>query len=60
MCAECDWITVFDRIKDLMDTGKFGFAQQTLEGIAEWIEEHQHVTDNQRAAVERIAESKGY
>jgi len=60
MCEMCDWNSVLARIDSLLDTGRFDFAEDTLQGIYAWVEENEHVTDKQRDAVENIAESKGY
>ena len=59
MCDSCDYHNLLERIQDLFDSGRADWASDTLEGIHDWVEEHEHVTDAQRRAVENIGEKAG-
>ena len=54
MCEECDYMAFLDEIESMMGNDEFAFASDTLEGIHQWVEEHQHCTENQRAAIDNI------
>ena len=48
-----DWRGWLDRINEAIDSGDYDWAD-SLVGIAEWVEENQHITDAQIRAVENI------
>lgn len=54
MCINCDWEKILKRINTLLEKDDYEWAFDTLEGIKEWIEEHEHVTDAQMLAIENI------
>ena len=58
MCEYCQWVELLEEIDELMDDDKYEFAQDTLEGIREWVTEKEHCTENQTIAVENIRNSK--
>lgn len=58
MCADCDWEEALEQANRLLDDGRYAFASETIEGIADWIEERQHVTDAQQEALNNIERSK--
>jgi hypothetical protein len=45
------------RVFDMLGDRRFVFAEETLAGIYEWVEENNHYTDDQKTAVENIADS---
>ena len=57
MCANCGWKDVLEEIEKLLESGDAEFARDTMEGIAEWVEDNEHVTDGQRLAVSNIGAS---
>jgi len=58
MCNECSSQDYLAKIDDLLSDSSFRFAADTLEGIREWVEEHDHITDKQIDAVENIVGSR--
>ena len=44
MCDDCDWETAIEDIEEMLDGG-YQWAEDTLEDIQSWIEEHCHVTE---------------
>jgi hypothetical protein len=44
-----------EEIDDLLNSGNFGWAYNTLRGIKDSVEQYQSVTEGQRRAVENIA-----
>ena len=58
MCDECNWSDGLDRIKDLLSNPKYQFASDTLEGIADWVSENEHITENQIHAIDNIEGSR--
>lgn len=49
-----DWYAFLQEIEALLDTGRFTWAQATLEGIHATVEQTRRVSDAQRRAVENI------
>ena len=58
MCNHCKWEELLEDIDELMDDDKYEFAQDTLEGIRNWVSGEEHCTVSQTIAVENIRESK--
>jgi hypothetical protein len=52
---ETEWYRFILEIDDLLATGEYTWAQQTLEGIQETVEKTERVSEGQRHAVENIA-----
>ena len=57
MCDSCDWEDVLEEIDDMVSEERYDFAADTLNGIRDWIEENQHVTERQKDAVTNIQEA---
>lgn len=57
MCDFCEWEDVLKEIDEMMVSGDYDFAEDTLSGIAEWVEEKEHITEKQIAAVDNIKRS---
>lgn len=47
-------------VDEMLDSGKFDWAEDTLTGISETVDRTERVTQNQLAAVRKIAESRGW
>ena len=58
MCQDCEWEGLLEQIDQLLDDEQYEFAQDTLEGIREWVEEQEHCTEKQKTAVQNI-ENRG-
>jgi len=54
MCNNCDWKDYVDKIGGLLENGRHDWAGDTLEGILEWVEKNDHITDKQKDAVDNI------
>lgn len=59
MCSGCDWETGLEEIEECLDDPDYEFAEDTLEGIKEWVEHHEHITEKQQEAIDNIIDSKG-
>lgn len=57
MCLSCSWEDEKDRIESMLNNGRFDFAMDTLEGILVWVQEQEHVTANQKRAIDNIENS---
>ena len=55
---DADWYKFLVEIEDLLATGLYTFATDTLEGIQETVERSHRVTPAQRHAVSNIAQSQ--
>ena len=55
--SEIDHEEVLEQIDEMLEHERYEFATDTLEGIKEWIVEHDHCTPDQYHAVRNIAES---
>jgi hypothetical protein len=55
---ETDWYRFSRAIDDLLATGRYTFAEETLRGIQETVEARESVTDGQRQAVANIERSR--
>ena len=58
MCDSCAWSDKLVELEEMLDDSQFRFAGDTLEGIREWVEEHEHITDKQADAIENIQRSQ--
>lgn len=58
MCADCDWDLLKEQIEAMLESGKFDWASDTLEGILETVEVQEHSTDGQQKAVDNIAAAR--
>lgn len=56
MCDTCEWEEVLEELNDLCADPGYEWANETLSGIAEWVEEKRHVTAKQIDAIWRIKE----
>lgn len=54
MCYRCGWKEIIDQIDELLDSGDYEFARETLEGILEWVLDNRHITKRQQQAIENI------
>lgn len=57
MCDHCDYEDELDRATKMIEQGLYDFALETIEGIQEWIQENEHVTDAQIRALDNIERS---
>jgi hypothetical protein len=57
MCQSCEWPEALDELNDLCEDSDYEFANDTLSGIAEWVEEKHHVTEKQLTAIANIKRS---
>ena len=58
MCTKCDWESVLADCNALLSDPDFEFAEDTVEGIKDWIEENHHVTERQADAISNIQNCK--
>jgi hypothetical protein len=54
MCENCEWEDTLEELNDLCADPDYEWANDTLSGIAEWVEKNGHVTDRQVDAIENI------
>jgi hypothetical protein len=54
MCDSCEWEDQLEELNDLCADSDYEWANDTLSGIAEWVEEKKHITEKQIAAIGRI------
>jgi hypothetical protein len=55
--GSCGWHDLSDEIQDMLDDGRYEFANDTLCGIMDWVNENEHCTEAQREAVANIRTS---
>ncbi len=56
MCIDCKWEELLEKINDLLDSGDYEWAEDTLNGIHETVEDHEHATERQWQAITNIEE----
>jgi len=54
MCESCEWKETLEELNDLCEDSDYEFANNTLAGIAEWVEEKHHITEKQLTAIANI------
>jgi hypothetical protein len=54
MCDSCEWPEALEELNDLCEDSDYEFANDTLSGIADWVEREQHVTEKQLTAIANI------
>jgi hypothetical protein len=57
MCQNCDWENLIERIDEMVNSGDYDWAEDTLTGIRDTVEERQHCSERQVEAVDNIEES---
>lgn len=57
MCRYCNWEEAKEKCEEMLADLDFAFADDTITGILEWIEENEHITEKQEEAIENIANS---
>ena len=60
MCKQCPHYEVLEAIEEMLNLSEFQWAEDTLQGIYDWVEENQHVTERQVAAVNNIRRRHGH
>lgn len=58
MCRKCSWVDWLKEIEDMEASGEYDWAEETLKGIKDWVEENEHITEKQIQAINNIEESK--
>ena len=53
----CKWEELVELIDEMMESEQYEFAQDTLEGIREWVADKEHATEGQHEAVTNIRDS---
>ncbi len=51
------YIEYRDKIEEMVESGRYDFALDTLEGIYDWVFEHDDITEAQMQAVDNIEAS---
>jgi hypothetical protein len=51
---DTEWFQFKQRIDEMLSSGEYGWAEDTLSGIAESVERYQTVTPGQERAIENI------
>ena len=59
MCDNCEWEKSIDFIEDELFSEKYNFAEDTIQGIYDWVSENKHITERQKEALENIEASGG-
>ena len=54
MCQSCEWEETLKVLEELCEDSDYDFANDTLSGIAEWVEEKKHITEKQLTAIANI------
>ncbi|MFA6509976.1 MAG: hypothetical protein WCV62_05925 [Candidatus Peribacteraceae bacterium] len=54
MCDTCEWEEQLEELNELCADNDYEWANETLSGIAEWVEEKKHITAKQMDAIGRI------
>lgn len=54
MCDTCEHEEVLEELNELCEDPDYEWANETLSGIAEWVEKNGHVTGKQVDAIENI------
>lgn len=58
MCQGCDWEGVSEEIEAMLDESRYEFAEETLGGIYDTIQDMGHCSPGQKKAIENIKNSK--
>lgn len=56
MCDKCNWESALALADEMLDDPeeRYSFADDTISDIRDWIEENEHVTENQEQALQNI------
>lgn len=54
MCSRCNWESSLCLAEEILNDDDYEYAHDTVEGIHDWIEENEHVTEKQEEAIQNI------
>lgn len=54
MCDHCNHEDLLRDIAEMIESERYDYAEDTLVGIAKWVEDNQHCTEKQESAVANI------
>lgn len=57
MCDTCEWEDALEELNDLCEDTRFEWANDTLSGIAENVENRKHITEKQVNAIANIKDA---
>jgi len=57
MCEFCDFDIYMEKMEDMLNDDDYIFAYDTLESIYSWVDKQEHITDNQKIAIDNIQQS---
>ncbi len=58
MCASCEWEDYIETMDEMLLDEKYEFAADTIDGIQHWVSQNEHITENQKNAINNIYYSK--
>ena len=58
MCDECDWAEYLEKIEDMLNDHTYKKSFNFLEGVYDWVEDNQHITDRQKEVVDKIYDNE--
>ena len=56
MCDSCDYEDYLVKLSDMIENDNYSYALDFLEGVYEWVESHEHITDAQKEGVDNVLE----
>jgi dihydroneopterin aldolase len=57
MCSKCDYEIWIDKMEEMLEDSDYEFAEDTVTSILEWVQDNDHITENQIRAIKNIAGS---
>lgn len=51
---EKNWEWCLDTMRIMLEDSAYDYASDTIEGIHDWVMEHEYITDKQKQAIENI------
>lgn len=58
MCETCNYETYQRKVDRMLRGHKFGFAREFLSSVSVYMNQHEHITEKQKKAVENIAHAQ--
>ncbi len=57
MCDKCKWEEYEEKCEGMLNDSSYEFALDTIDGIYNWIQSNNHVTEKQKESINNIYES---
>ena len=59
MDDDSEWLDYLNKCDEMLLDEEYEWAEDTIQGIRDWIQDHEFITDNQKEAINNIESAGG-